>query len=156
MAATAGHRLILDPMGKCSNMNIMRYEVNVNETTTPKSNCIRNAFFSETINQTQSKLHRNVHWIVLYKVYVFYSDMKSKAFINIATVLPMSSFINHVTILPMSSWEQKKQIYHYTMHIQIFTMFANISIFATFFQKYFISKYNLTTYFNRELSNNSI
>ena len=68
MAATAGHRLTLDPMGKCSNMNIMRYGVNVNETTTPKSNCIRNAFFSETINQTQSKLHRNVHWIVLYKV----------------------------------------------------------------------------------------
>jgi hypothetical protein len=31
-------------MGKCSNMNIMRYGVNVNETTTPKSNCIRNAF----------------------------------------------------------------------------------------------------------------
>ena len=52
--------------------------------------------------------------------------------------------------------EQKKQIYHYTMHTQIFTMFANISIFAIFFQKYFISKYNLTTYFNRELSNNSI
>jgi hypothetical protein len=49
-------------------MNIMRYGVNVNETTTPKSNCIGNAFFSETINQTQSKLHRNVHWIVLYKV----------------------------------------------------------------------------------------
>jgi hypothetical protein len=35
-------------MGKCSNMNIMRYVVNVNETTTPKSNCIKNAFFSET------------------------------------------------------------------------------------------------------------
>jgi hypothetical protein len=31
-------------------MNIMRYGVNFNETTTPKSNCIRNAFFSETIN----------------------------------------------------------------------------------------------------------
>ena len=59
-------------------MNITRYGVNVNETTTPKSNCIGNAFFSETINQTQSKLHRNVHWIVLYKVEVFCSDMKSK------------------------------------------------------------------------------
>jgi hypothetical protein len=68
MATTAGHRLTLDPMGKCSNMNIMRYGVNVNETTTPKSNCIRNAFFSETVNQTQFKLHMNVHWIVLYKV----------------------------------------------------------------------------------------
>ena len=75
MTATAGHRLTL---GKCSNMNIMRYGVNVNETTTSKSNCIRNAFFSETINQTESKLHRNVHWIVLYKVLVFCSDMKSK------------------------------------------------------------------------------
>jgi hypothetical protein len=52
-------------------MNIMRYGVNVNETTTPESNCIRNAFFSETIDQTQSKLHRNVHWIVLYKFRFF-------------------------------------------------------------------------------------
>ena len=52
--------------------------------------------------------------------------------------------------------EQKKQIYYYTMHTQIFTMFANISIFAIFFQKYFNSKYNLTTFFNKELSNNSI
>ena len=68
MATTTGHRLTLDPMGKCSNMNIMRYGVNVIETTTPKSNCISDAFFSETINQTQSKLHRNVQRIVLYKV----------------------------------------------------------------------------------------
>jgi hypothetical protein len=45
MAATAGHRLTLDPMGKCSN-----------------------AFFSETTNQTESKQDRNVHWMVLYKV----------------------------------------------------------------------------------------
>jgi hypothetical protein len=71
MAATAGHRLTLDYMGKCTNMNIMKYGVNVNETTTPKSNCIINAFFSETLSQTQSKLHRNVHWIVLYKVRLF-------------------------------------------------------------------------------------
>jgi hypothetical protein len=68
MVAYAGNRLTLDPMGKCSNMNIMRYWVNVNETATPKSNCIKNAFFSENINQTQSKIHRNVHWIVLYNV----------------------------------------------------------------------------------------
>ena len=46
MATTAGHRLTLDPMGKCSNMNIMRYGVNVIETTTPKSNCISNAFLA--------------------------------------------------------------------------------------------------------------
>ena len=59
-------------------MNIVRNEVNVTETTTPKSNCIKHAFFSEAMNQTQSKLHSNVHWIVLYKVQVFCSDMKSK------------------------------------------------------------------------------
>ena len=45
MTATAGHRLTLDPMVKCSN-----------------------AFFSETTDQTESKLDRNVHWMVLYKV----------------------------------------------------------------------------------------
>ena len=43
MAATAEHRLTLDPMGKCSN-----------------------AFFSETTNQTESKLDRNVHWMFIY------------------------------------------------------------------------------------------
>jgi hypothetical protein len=62
MAATAGHRLTL---GNCSNMNLMRYGVNVNETTSSTSNCIGNAYFSETISHTASKLHRNVHWIVL-------------------------------------------------------------------------------------------
>ena len=41
MAATAGHRLTLDPMGKCSN-----------------------AFFSETTNIIQAKLYMNVHWMV--------------------------------------------------------------------------------------------
>ena len=38
MAATAGHRLTLDPMGKCSN-----------------------AFFTETINMIKAKLYMNVH-----------------------------------------------------------------------------------------------
>ena len=62
MAATAGHRLTLDPMGKCSN-----------------------AFFSETTNMIKAKLYMNVHWMVLYKgflfmnvLYVFCSDMKLK------------------------------------------------------------------------------
>jgi hypothetical protein len=43
MAATAGHRLTLDPTGKCSN-----------------------AFFSETTNIIKAKLYMNVHWMVLY------------------------------------------------------------------------------------------
>jgi hypothetical protein len=53
--ATAIHRLTLDPMGKCSN-----------------------AFFSETTNIIKAKLYMNVHWMVLYKFYVFCSDMKFK------------------------------------------------------------------------------
>jgi hypothetical protein len=44
MAATAGHRLTLDPMVKYSN-----------------------AFFSETTNIIKAKLYMNVHWMVLYK-----------------------------------------------------------------------------------------
>ena len=55
MAAIAGHKLTLDPMGKCSN-----------------------AFFSETTNMIKAKLPLNDHWKVLYKVYVFYADRKSK------------------------------------------------------------------------------
>ena len=36
-----------------------------------------NAFFSETTN-IKAKLYMNVHWMVLYKLYVFCSDMKFK------------------------------------------------------------------------------
>ena len=55
MATIAGHRLTLDPMGKCSN-----------------------AFFSETTNMIKAKLYMNVHWMVLYNLNVFCSDMKFK------------------------------------------------------------------------------
>ena len=55
MAATAGHILTLDPMGKCSN-----------------------AFFSETTNMIKAKLYLNVHWMVLYNLKVFCFDMKFK------------------------------------------------------------------------------
>jgi hypothetical protein len=48
IAATAIHRLTLDPMGKCSN-----------------------AFFSETTNIIKTKLYMNVHWMVLYKLLRF-------------------------------------------------------------------------------------
>jgi hypothetical protein len=54
MAATAGHRLTLDPMGKCSNA------------------------FSETTIMIKAKLYMNVHWMFLYNLKVFYSDMKLK------------------------------------------------------------------------------
>ena len=55
MATTTGHRLTLDPIGKCSN-----------------------AFFSETTNMIKAKLYMNVHWMVLYNPMVFSSDMKFK------------------------------------------------------------------------------
>ena len=55
MAATAIHRLTLNPMGKCSN-----------------------AFFTETTNMIKAKLYMNVHWMVLYKLKVFWFDMKLK------------------------------------------------------------------------------
>ena len=35
-------------------------------------------FFSETFWTIETKLPRNVHWMVLYKLYVFCSDMKFK------------------------------------------------------------------------------
>jgi hypothetical protein len=37
-----------------------------------------NAFFSETTNMINAKLYMNVHWMVLYRLYVFCSDMKFK------------------------------------------------------------------------------
>ena len=55
MATIAGHRLTLDPMGKCSN-----------------------AFFSETTNMIKAKLYMNFHWTVFYNLKVFCSDMKFK------------------------------------------------------------------------------
>jgi hypothetical protein len=54
MAATAIHRLTLDPMGKCSN-----------------------AFFSETTNIIKAKLYMNVHWMVLYTVYGFFMPIEN-------------------------------------------------------------------------------
>ena len=55
MTTTAGHRLTLDRMGKCSN-----------------------AFFSETTNMIKAKLYMNVYGMVLYKRDVFCSDIKFK------------------------------------------------------------------------------
>ena len=37
-----------------------------------------NAFFSEITNIIKAKLYMNVHWMVLYKLDVFCSDMKFK------------------------------------------------------------------------------
>jgi hypothetical protein len=49
-----------------------------------------NAFFSETTNMIKAKLHMNVHWMVLYKLYVFCSDMKFK--------MPVTAGLEHSPI----------------------------------------------------------
>ena len=82
MAATAGHRLTLDPMGKCSN-----------------------AFFSETTNM-KAKLYMNVHWMVLYKLYVFCSDMKFKmaATAELSLTLdPMGKMFQNASLKPLDN-----------------------------------------------------
>ena len=56
MAATAGLSLILDPMGKM----------------------FQNASSLKPLWTVETKLPRNDHWKVLYKVSVFYADRKSK------------------------------------------------------------------------------
>ena len=79
MAATAGLSLTLDPIGKCSN-----------------------AFFSETTNIIKAKLYMNVHWMVLYKLYIFCSDMKFKmaatAVLNL-TLDPMGKMFQNASSL---------------------------------------------------------
>ena len=80
MDATAIHKLTLDPMRICSS-----------------------AFFSETTNIIKAKLYMNVHWMVLYKLYVFCSDMKFKmaAMAGLSLTLdPMGKMcINHWKVL---------------------------------------------------------
>jgi hypothetical protein len=77
MATNAGHRLTLDPMGQCSN-----------------------AFFSETTNMIKAKLYMNVHWMILYKQYVFCSDMKFKMAATAGLSHPMNIHVqfgfNHI------------------------------------------------------------
>jgi hypothetical protein len=81
MAAIAGHRLTLDPMGKCSN-----------------------AFFSVTTNMIKAKLYMNVHWIVLYNLKVFYSDMKFKMAATAGlslTLDPMGKMFQNASLKPL-------------------------------------------------------
>ena len=78
MATAAGHILTLDPMGKCSN-----------------------AFFSETTNIIKAKLNMNVHWMVLYKLCFFCSDMKFKMAATAGlslTLNPMGKMFQNVSL----------------------------------------------------------
>ena len=81
MAATAGHRLTLDPIGKYSN-----------------------AFFSETTNMIKAKLYMNVHWMVLYNLKVFCSDMKFKMAATAGLSLtfdPMGKMFQNASLKPL-------------------------------------------------------
>jgi hypothetical protein len=42
-----------------------------------------NAFFSETTNMIKAKLYMNVHWMVLYKLYVFFEHFPIWSNINL-------------------------------------------------------------------------
>ena len=56
-----------------------------------------NAFFSETTNMIKAKLYMTVHWMVLYKLYVFCSDMKFKMVATAGlslTLDPMGKYLN--------------------------------------------------------------
>jgi hypothetical protein len=81
MAATTGHKLTLNSMGKCSN-----------------------AFFSETTNIIKAKLYMNVHWMILYNLKVFCSDMKFKmvdtAGLNL-TLDPMGKMFQNASLKPL-------------------------------------------------------
>ena len=90
MAATAIHRLTLDPMGKCTN-----------------------AFFSETTNIIKAKLYMNVHWMVLYKLYVFCSDMKFKMAATAGlslTLDPMGKMFQNASLKPLGFPIDRKNI----------------------------------------------
>ena len=104
MAATAGLSLTLDPMGKMfQNASSLKplgqlkpncpgndhwkvlykflFFMPIGNPRWPPPQDMgkySNAFFSETTNMIKAKLYMNAHWMVIYKVYNFYTDSKSK------------------------------------------------------------------------------
>jgi hypothetical protein len=104
MAATAGHRLTFDPMGKCSNAffpetsNMIKAKLHECSLDGPLQTLgflfryeIQNGGYGRTkfnfgpygknVSKrffSVTKLPRNDHWKVLHKVSVFYADRKSK------------------------------------------------------------------------------
>jgi hypothetical protein len=59
-----------------------------------------NALFSETTNMIKAKRYMNVHWMVLYKFYVFYADRKSKMAATAIPVLVVSEKKRFETFFP--------------------------------------------------------
>ena len=116
MATTAGHRLTLDPMGKYSN-----------------------AFFSETTNMIKAKLYMNVHWMVLYNLKVFCSDMKFKMAATAGLSLTLDPMGNRfvyciycTTLLIYAIVKRKKEklfcmikLYIYNYYVDMNMMYVN-------------------------------
>ena len=75
LAATAGHSLTHDPMGTKHFFSQTTWTIDPMGKWLPPQDS--NAF-SETTNIIKAKLYMNVHWMVLYKLYAFCSDMKFK------------------------------------------------------------------------------
>jgi hypothetical protein len=61
-----------------------------------------NAFFSETTNIIKAKLYMNVHWMVLYKLYIFCSDMKFKMAATAGLSLTLDKNVKFVEDHPMN------------------------------------------------------
>jgi hypothetical protein len=63
-----------------------------------------NAFFSETANMIKAKLYMDVHWMVLYELYVFCSDMKFKMAATAGlslTLDPMGKMFQNTSLKPL-------------------------------------------------------
>jgi hypothetical protein len=61
-----------------------------------------NAFFSETTNMIKANLYMNVHWMVLYKLYDFCSDLKFKMAATVGlslTLDPMGKMFQNASSL---------------------------------------------------------
>jgi hypothetical protein len=89
-----------------------------------------NAFFSETTNMIKAKLYMNVHWMVLYNLKVFYSDMKFKSsLVSEKKIFEISA--NQSILLALAAMlnirlEQKTETLQKT--IQAWTLWENVQM----------------------------
>jgi hypothetical protein len=65
----------------------------VSETLDPMGKNVSKRFFSETTWTIETKLPRNDHWKVLYKVSVFYADRKFKMATTVGSNVKLSSAV---------------------------------------------------------------
>ena len=87
-------------------------------------------FFSEITWIIETKLHRNDHWMVLYKVCVFYADRKSKMATTAGhrlTLDPMGKmFQNASSLKPLGQLKQTAQERSLEGPLQSFCFFIPI------------------------------